>query len=256
MIDELKKLDQYLKSAENLKNCEPFEQLNLKYISLQKRYANSFHDLYKDLESKVFRREYAKGGEVLHRGFYSPSSLDLIVGNYNRGKLLKRISNNTKYSYEYLFDAQNSLICVYSYYIVEDVFKLISTELFVRNQNKTLSLVFNTDDDYSLSFISECQFENGKLISYETALCELLDSEVYCSEINVETYEYVNDLMKSMCWTRYSPSIKLLTQEKYIFSRDTDGFLSTYNIEHIGGFMPKTQEFQSEQIYKVRLRRG
>ncbi|MBS3972342.1 MAG: hypothetical protein KGZ84_04965 [Erysipelotrichia bacterium] len=254
MLNNMQRIDEYLKSDENSKRCEPFDQLKIKYVALHKLYANSFHELNKDLESKVIKREYAKGGEVLHRGFYSPSTLDLIVGNYNRGKLLKRISNNTKYNYEYLFDAQNSLICVYSYYIVEDVFKLISTELFVRNQNKVLSLVFSTDD-YSLSFISECQFENGKLISYETALCELLDSEVYCSEINVETYEYVDDLMKSMCWTRYSPSIKLLTQERYIFSRDTDGFLSTYKVEHIEGFMPKMKELQSRQIYNVRVKR-
>jgi len=109
-----------------------FEQLNKKYILLQKEYRNSFHDLNKDIDSKVCRREYAKGGATLHRGYYSPSAADLTVGNCSRGRLLKKPPENNNYDYEYLFDNHDKLICVRNYTDEFDgVFSVYSIELFI-----------------------------------------------------------------------------------------------------------------------------
>ena len=246
-IDGLKKLFTYSQSAENQKGCQPFEELNQKYISLQKQYVNSFHELSKDIVFMIYRREYAKGGEGFHRGVHSPSVMDLVVGNYNRGRLLKNPQKEKNYNYEYLFDAQNNLICVYNYSNFDGASKLISTELFVRQQNKTLSLLFDSDNEHGLSFMSECQYEN--------ALFEMSYDSKDCTEINVETYEYENDLMQSFSWYRYAPSIQLLDQYKYTFTRNEEGYLFTYTVEQLGGFKPEAQFDREPVIYEVRKKR-
>lgn len=253
--DELKEVFDYNQSEENLKNCKPFEQINQKYILLQKRYANSFHELNKDIESKIYRRRYAKGGEGFHRGVYSPSVMDLVVRNCNRGRMLKRLPKDNNYNYEYLFDAQDNLICVYGYSNFEGVSQLVTTELFVHQQNTILSLVFNSNEDYGLSLMSECQYENGRLMRYENVLCELYYGGNGCTEINVEIHEYVDDLLQSFYWYRYTPSIQLLDHEKFTFTRDKEGYLSTYTVEQIGGFRPKTSFDCEQAIYKVRVKR-
>lgn len=107
-----KELIDFNRSEEYLKECENYEILNQKYIRLQKQYNGSYHELNKAIESRIYRREYSKGGKNIHRGFYSPSNLDLVHNNCNRGKLLKKSPKNNNYDYEYLFDSQNNIICV------------------------------------------------------------------------------------------------------------------------------------------------
>ena len=252
--DELKEIVAYNHSEKNLKNCKSFELLDQKYIQLQKQYANSFHELNKGIESKVCRREYAKGGEGFHRGVHSPSIMDLVVGGVNRGRLLENVPKDNNYNYEYLFDAQNNLICVYSYSKFNDVSELVSTELFVYQQNKILSLVFNPDEDHGLSYMSECQYENGRLIRCENVLCDLFYGGKGCTEINVEIHEYIDDLLKSFHWYRYIPSIQLLDHQKFTFARDQEGYLSTYIIEQIDGFKTETDFDYEQAIYNVRVK--
>jgi hypothetical protein len=254
-IDEFKEVLAYNQSEENKKNCEPFELLNQKYISLQKQYSNSFHKLSEDVESKVYRREYAKGGEGFHRGVYSPSMMDLVVGGVNRGALLKRPPKDNKYNYEYLFDAQDNLICVYGYNNFNGIYKLVTTELFVHQPNIILSLVYDSDENHGLSFMSECQYDNGRLVRYENVLCDLYVGGKGCVEINVEIHEYVGNILQSLHWYRYMHSIQLLEHEKYTFTRDKDGYLSIYTVEQIGGFKTKTDFNCEKVIYNVRKKR-
>jgi len=237
-LDSFKELNEYRKSEENLKRCQPFEDLNEKYILLQEKYANSFDDLHKDIEIRTHRREYSKGGTTLHRGFYSPSLTDLVTIGSSRGKLLKRPPKESNFNYEYLFDEQNNLLCVYKYY--DDYERNVphETELFVRLDNKVLGLEFNSVR--GLNVISECRYENKKLANYEMALCELHSlGKAGCTQIEVETREYKNDLLQVFCWYRYSPSIRLLTNEKYTFLRDEEGNLSAFTINDLGGYRPE-----------------
>ena len=255
-IDCVKEVLEYNQIKENLSNCEPFEQLNQKYILLQKRYADSFQKLNKDIESKIYRREYSKGGATLHRGFYSPSSSDLVVGNCSRGRLLKKPPKDNSYDYEYLFDEQDNLICVQKYSDEFDgVFSVIAIELLIYEQDKVLSLEFDSIQNRGPTFMSECQYENGKLMKYESVLCELYYGGKSCTEINVETFEYADDLLKSFCWYRYSPVIQLLDQYKYTFGRDEEGYLSTYTVEQLGGYEPETNLNEKPETYKVRAKR-
>ena len=247
-----KELAQYNRSEENLRNCKPFEQINQKCISLIKQYSNSFDELRDDIDSKVSRREYSNGGEVMHRGFYSPSTLDLVVGGMSRGRLLKRPRKGVINNYEYLFDVHNNLICVYT----NSESKLANTEFFIYNENKVLSFVFESSEwGDTLSLISECHYESGRLIRYEVANVIQTIGETRCDIINVEIPEYEDDLLQSFLWCRYIPDLQTLEQQKYTLSRDEEGYLSTYTIKNLSGFKAKASSDLEQMTYKVRVRR-
>jgi len=209
----------------NRDDIEPFKQLNDKYVMLHKQYAHSFRELYSRAISKAYRQEYAKGGTTIHRGVYSPSALDFVFGGCNRGNLLKKIPKNHAFDYEYTFDEEGNLIICKKYDKVSDgqfaESYIGSIELFIYEQSKVLSLIYEPRSNDVLSFITECQYEGNKIIRYESALCALLPyGGEDCTELNAEDFEYENDVLCALSWHRYSPDLELLQQEKYAFYRD------------------------------------
>ena len=251
-VGSLKELPFYKQSKDVNNNCQFFEFLNQKYSILQKQFANSFQELNEIITQKAYRKEYSKGGTTIHRGFYSPSFLDLVVRGCNRGRLLNRAPKSNAYDYEYIFDNDNNLICSkkYSNEFGRN-FEIIAIELLVYEKDKVLSFTFEPQNEYTLYFISECQYKNGRLLKYESALC---NEGQDCTEINVEISEYADNLLKSVYWYRYAPSIKLLDQNKFVFFRDESGCLSTYTVERIGMF-DRNDSNNSKESYKVNVKR-
>lgn len=212
------------------KNAMHFEQLNQKYVSLCEKYNGSFERLNEEISSKAYRYEYSKGGLSLHRGFYSPSSLDLVVKGLGRGRLLKKKPTSNKFDYEYVFDNQNRLICVKG--IGHNTSAKI--EFLLYEDNRVLSFVYDWFGNFNhLSLISECQYDGDKLIRYESAFCIASETKYKCVEINVEETNYENGLMKSVLWSSFSPIMKLLSQMFYVFDRDESGCLTTYTSEEL-----------------------
>ena len=236
-IDSLKELNEYLKSEENLKKCEPFEKLHQKFISLHDRNKDSFDDLYKGIEEKTCRREYSKGGLGFlgfHRGFYSPSQLDLVVRGVNRGRLLKR-GKNGKESYEYLFDKDNELICVYDYGDHDDGV-LPSVELFVRKNDVVHSFCFERNPGHKgLRFITEVIKENGKIIEYRWAMFNEYNGKNECDEITVEKYDYKDDRIQSFHYYEYYPRPKrpMLNHDKFTLFWDENGKIQSVKTEYL-----------------------
>ena len=137
----------FRRTAEHKQNCEPFEQLSQKYFKMKQQYVDSFDALEKDVVSNVCRREYARGGELLHRGFYSPSCQDLVIGNCSRGRLVKKQPSADSGYYEYLFDSQDRLICVYKYdRSLSAEWNPVSTEFILYQGDDTLSLQFDSPE--------------------------------------------------------------------------------------------------------------
>ncbi|MDD4474431.1 MAG: hypothetical protein PHV95_01395 [Eubacteriales bacterium] len=230
--------------------------MNQKYAQLQKKYADSFQELNASIASKAYKWKYSKGGATLHRGFYSPSSLDLVIGGCDRGRLLKSKPKSNTYDYEYIFDDKGNIICSKKYSDEFDgVFSVIAVELFVYKKNIVLSFEFEPYHNHALTFISECKYENGRLARYESAICGLNYDGKSCTEINIETFEYADDWLKSVYWYRYTPSIQLLDQNKFIFTRDEEGYLSTYTVERLGGCAQKNDFYQNSESFKVIVKR-
>ena len=205
------------------------KKIDCRFSELYDEYSVLYCEMFKNAKKKVCRREFSLGGEHIHRGYYSPSFLDLVTGGLNRGSLLKKTSLND-YTYEYLFDDKDRLIMVNKF---NDNFKLVSVELFVYNET-VLSFVFEFFGNLNvLVLISECKYKNNELISYMTASCGAYDAVKGCNEINIEIPCYSDGMMSGLDWCRYSPSIQLLNHDKILFERDAYGELSTYTVEHI-----------------------
>ena len=101
------------KTKENETNCTPIVETMDKFLALEKQYRDSYSTLTEEVESKTHHREYARGCRALHRGFYSPSAMDLVCGGTRRGQIAKR--KPKKDAYEYCFDMDGNLICAKEY---------------------------------------------------------------------------------------------------------------------------------------------
>ena len=60
-------------------------------LSLYTECEPCYDKFLEDAQRAVCSIEYGRGGELFHRGYYFPSPFfDLVVGNANRGRLVKR----------------------------------------------------------------------------------------------------------------------------------------------------------------------
>ena len=252
-IDAFRDMKAYLQSEENQREVQPFEALNQEFVSLHAQYKNSFEDMHRDAEQKAFRREYASGCMGLHRGYYSPSHIDSIAQGASRGHLLKR--KGSRYAYEYVFDADDNLICVYGYGYHNKSRVPVTTELFVRKKDIVQSFVFERDLNgrKNLDYISECRYKDGKIMEYRIAFCGLIDSESsakrgkQCAEVDVEAYDYEGDAIKTFRWYRYLTSSKMLSADKFTFTRDESGKVLSFNSESIDGYQKWVKENHNKQ---------
>ena len=252
-IDAFRDMKAYLQSEENQREIQPFEALNQEFVSLHAQYKNSFEDIHRDAEQKAFRREYASGCMSLHRGYYSPSHIDSIAQGVSRGHLLKR--KGSRYAYEYVFDADDNLICVYGYGYHNKSRVPVTTELFVRKKDIVQSFVFERDLNgrKNLDYISECRYKDGKITEYRIAFCHLIDSEKsakrgkQCDEVDVEAYDYEGDAIKTFRWYRYLTSSKMLSADKFTFTRDESGKVLSFNSESIDGYQKWVKENHKKQ---------
>ncbi|MBO4501787.1 MAG: hypothetical protein J5760_06040 [Clostridia bacterium] len=204
------------------------EELIKEFAALHKEYADSYECFDERVKTDVFRREYAKGGETLHRGFYSPSALDLVVSGSGRGRLLKRTPKGP-FSYEYLFDVDDRLICANKYSdFFDGVPRIVETEFLVYERDLVSAFTYDPLHDNELFFISLCRYERSAVIRYETALFRPIRGKNDCIEINAEEFEYENGMMRSDRWTYYFPGMGLMHQDEYSFIRDDGGYITSF----------------------------
>jgi len=214
-----------LTEQEVLSETGRFEQLNHHFVSLQKKYNGKFHELNATAEKNAHRFEYAKGGELMHRGFYSPSSEDVFVGNVSRGRLLKSVPKKG-YGYEYAFDSCGKLIACKKFSNVSALSQDIDNIEFLIYENEgVLSLIYNTIDK-RIDVISECYYVDGRLQKYQLAI--MLDDT--CAEIKEEESIYTNDLISEIYLKRYMPMSGDFYEEKYSFSYNDQKEISSYTV--------------------------
>lgn len=204
-----------------------FNELIKEFAALHKQYADSYEHFNERAKENDFRREYAKGGETLHRGFYSPSALDLVVSGSGRGRLLKR-TPKCPFSYEYLFNADGRLVCINKYSdFFDGVSRIVEMEFLVYESNEVLAFAYNLLHGNNLCFISKCKYENSNIVCYETASFPIPEKSD-CYEINVEEFGYENGLMCADRWTYYFPITGLMHQDEYSFIRNDEGYITSF----------------------------
>ena len=242
MQEMLRQLLKMNLSDENLERINPFIQLEQKYIALRKRYGDLFDELQSAVLKKVCYHQYATGGQTIHRGFYSPSALDIITGGCNRGRVLKRLPKEGKYDYEYLQDINGRILCCKRYETKSKEKRFLAeVEILLYQDNCVIGLTFLPDADFLLISASECKYENTKIVRYEHVLFNGICPAEGCTEINVEVFDYSDELLKTIDWYRYTPSIKLLTECEISLYRDQDGNLQEYVVKE-GNFLEQIKK--------------
>lgn len=161
----------------------------------------------------------------------------------------------SRYTYEYVFDADDNLICVYGYGYYNKSRVPVTTELFIRKKDIVQSFIFERDmiGRKNLDYISECRYKDGKITEYRIAFCHLIDSEKsakrgkQCDEVDVEAYDYEGDAIKTFRWYRYLTSSKMLSADKFTFTRDESGKVLSFNSESIDGYQKWVKENHKKQ---------
>ncbi len=154
-----------------IQSIEDFFEKEKYFEVIYRNYENKLDYFYNQAENQVVKKEYARGGECIHRGFYCPSPvLDIIVGNCKRGKLVKKPRKQP--DYEYWFDSHNRLILSKQRYIENSIPPII--ELIFYNSNCINSVLyqkneFNSQYKFNISLLTKCVFENELIKSYDCA---------------------------------------------------------------------------------------
>lgn len=109
--DFFSELQDFCRERESASRCAPFEEICCRYEHLYEKYSASYEYLSRGVEDCAATRQCSVGGLSMHRGFYSPSHLDMVDSDFKRGTLLKKCTGSPRRSFEYLFDRfrQNDL---------------------------------------------------------------------------------------------------------------------------------------------------
>ena len=233
------------KNDEKMRQVEPFSDLVQKYREIYEQYKKEFDALYEKNIHNVSRYEYSRGGEVMHRGFYSPSSTDLVAGGCGRGRILKNKPKNNNYHYEYWFDKDNQLICVKKDAGYEELFSPNEIEFLMYESECCVSLIYSIKSK-ELNYISICYYAKGKLRQYELAQVSDYERQFICHEVHMESFEYEENKLLTMELCVYSPfrrgikncRVKFWNKNKYpymcwdryVFEHDENGKLSAYTV--------------------------
>ena len=236
------------------KKLELFEKKAQVFRNLVDDYVDKFDCLQDDIAKTICRVEYARGGSMIHRGFYSPSMMDLFTGGQDRGSLYKRANMHQNCTYAYYFDIQNRLVRVDKYSNTSQTIQ--SVEFLEYSANEVLSFEYDMWKQPVLHFISRCLYgENEKIYRYETALFCVGDSKD-CIEIQIESYEYNSDnLINVVVWERYAPLCQLVNRTKYLLGRDERGYISMYSVVECGDDCSPSVSKTSRvfHVYKKRI---
>ncbi len=174
--------------SEYKKYCEEFTNIvNNKKDELKK--------LLKEANKRVVREELCSGSD-LFLGYYNPSpSIDLVVGNIHRGKLVKRLTDKTEVTHKYGFDESDRLLTV----------EFIPPKDCVDNDERVvleydgnivnLTCFRNARKSRGISQLARFEYDdNNRLIS--STLCDIAADR--CTAINHENYTYRDGKLYSM----------------------------------------------------------
>lgn len=154
-----------------LESIESFYKKDKYFKDLFYLYKDELDTFYHKAEKQVVHKEFARGGEVIHRGFYCPSPVqDIIIGNCNRGRLIKNPRKTP--DYEYGFDKDGRIILV-KQFCVYDTEISPTIELLFYNSNTVNSILYqrnkNLENEFCISALTKCIYENGFIKNYDFA---------------------------------------------------------------------------------------
>ena len=232
--DFFSELQDFCRERESASRCAPFEEICCRYEHLYEKYSASYEYLSRGVEDCAATRQCSVGGLSMHRGFYSPSHLDMVDSDFKRGTLLKKCTGSPRRSFEYLFDRFGRMICIYCFRNRNKEWGMSSAELFELTADGTLGFMYDLRNERRLVRISECGYSeaDGTLTRYESAVFGAQG----ISEISIEIPCYEYGQLADFYWYRYNPQYRLLNQLRFVFSKNENGVFSEFTVEGYDGF--------------------
>ena len=160
-----------------------FQELFLKY-------QESYEQLLCELEPQIVRTEYSKGG-YMPGGFYSYSRLDLVIGNYGRGRIVKKAPREADKHFRYGFDSDNRLIFTEKISSLGNGNVICEREFHIHTESGVIQLRYNVDPRFGtqLTGIYFAEMKDKKPSSFESA--RFLSGN--CVEIDWEFFGYSDE---------------------------------------------------------------
>lgn len=216
-LDEKEKLCSTQVLNECIEKKSILENYNLKYN-------NECSKIFENLYLKVAYKEYGIKGENVIRGYYCPSIIcDIVVGNIDRGKLIKGKAYRKKPSYEYGFDVSGKLLTVKYLYSSSILY-----EYLIYEEASVIGVIFSSDNN--IKSINKCTFD--KLNRIETFSYGYDFYKKTFREFSEEIYSYDSKGIKGVDWRRifYNDRIPHIDREIYSFFHNSDNQLSEYSV--------------------------
>lgn len=243
--EELNKL---LKDSPTLPSCYQFVQREAQQlvtqateIPLQEHMAR-----LEACKEKVNRREYAVGGQILHRGFFCPSPVqDIVIGNCNRGRMVKSLAR-TKRKIDYEYGLCDNRLLTVRWNMHNDLFE---EEYLSYEANKQIGYTF--DQNGELIAISVCKYQ-GELIQSYFYVHLLFGNVIH--EARKEEYKYKEGKLSLATW-HWLTSGSYCMHFDYIFDHDVEGYLSSYQVIEYDKNQAVRNSSGENNDYKVFLRR-
>lgn len=210
-------------------------------------YKNKYSSIFDQLCAQAVRQEFSTGGEGMHRGYYCPSPIaDIVIGNNNRGRLLKRPSSRSRISYVYFFNRENQIVAV-------EIPNRNAREVLLHEDEKELGFEFS---QYGLKSVSECIYYAGRIQSYALGMINSYANTVI--EYTCEEYQYSESGLETAACVILTkmPSREPICQHlEYHFRHQSDGYLSQYTVTEFDEDSAKRDSIWSNHSFDVCIKR-
>lgn len=229
-------------------------------LSLYTECEPCYDKFLEDVQRVVCSIEYGRGGELFHRGYYFPSPFfDLVVGNANRGRLVKRPRKDAVYDYIYYKDQAGNLIMVDRNAEIGDSGKILcDREFIVKSGNKEFAPRFEfmrTIDQVNIVSISLCEYSEGRLTLYRNKLrssIHMQDGTVSYIDSSTHAEDYTYDSSGLLDHAIHGEKVmNIINETTFKFFHDESGFLHEYQVIDNNGRGPNPR---INQVQKSKLR--
>lgn len=216
-------------------------------LSLYNEYEPCYDKLLRDAQSVIYNIEYGRGGELLHRGYYCPSPIfDIIVGNANRGKLMKRPGKDVVYDYVYYKNKDGNLIMVDRNAEIGDSGKILcDREFIIESGNKELAPRFEfmrTIDQINIVSISLCEYSEGRLTLYRNKLrssIHMQDGTVSYVDSSTQAEDYIYNSSGLIDQATHGEKVmNIINETTFKFFHNESGILHEYQVIDNNGRCP------------------
>lgn len=191
-----------------MNDIEFYQKECIRAAETAKRYGVRLAERFYEAERNAVFRETARGGEMLHRGFYCPSQiLDIVAGGVQRGKPVPAARLRKSPDYAYGFDTKDRLVTVSR----ENERELV----FYENGVETGLTFAEPGGEGDIRYLSECVYEDGRIMSYAFFILDPMGGPAVYMQKESYTYEEDRVIVE---WSVFSNGkMPLLQKERYIF---------------------------------------